>query len=197
MGANLDALDPDLKQGCLELQQACSQAGIIPTVTSTVRSARDQDFLWRRYKSGNSILPAAPVGHSAHEYGWAFDMVVSPSEWQGAVGKAWEQSWGGKWGGVKDPVHFELPGASQMAWQLGEQGAQTLSGQVATRQEGLFGKVFDIALGTFVPVYSGISMAAALAQMVPGLSQSMVLDWMANPGKYPDLEFLQELVSFA
>jgi len=40
-------------------------------------------------------------------------------------------------------------------------------------------------------------MAAALAQMVPGLSQSMVLDWMANPGKYPDLEFLQELVSFA
>lgn len=196
MGANLDALDPDLRQGLQELSQWLAASRIILTVTSTVRSARDQDFLWRRYRKGQSVLPAAPPGHSAHEYGWAFDAVVTPDDYQDGVGRAWESMWGGKWGGTRDPVHFELPGASQLAWQLGESGATPLAEAPPERTETLTGKVFDFALGTFVPVYGTTSVVASIAKLVPGLSQSTILDWIANPGKYPELEWLQEFVSF-
>jgi len=130
MGASLDQLDPDLRAALVDLQSWLGSQRVVSTVTSTVRSARDQDFLWRRYKSGKSGgLPAAPPGHSAHEYGWAFDMIVSPSNLQKAVGLAWQKYWGGKWGGARDPVHFEIPGASQLAWQIGEQPGTTTQRQ--------------------------------------------------------------------
>lgn len=61
----------------------------------------------------------APPGFSAHEYGWAFDLVVSPFDAIYDVGYTWEQ-WGGAWGGKKDVVHFELPGASDEAARLGK-----------------------------------------------------------------------------
>jgi hypothetical protein len=56
----------------------------------------------------------APPGASAHEYGEAFDYVVTPNDYQPDVGATW-QSWGGVWGGKKDVVHFELPGAGARA----------------------------------------------------------------------------------
>jgi len=165
VGANLDQLDPELKQACLELQQACSDAGLQPTITSTVRTAAQQDFLWKRYKRGNSGgLPAAPVGHSAHEYGWAFDMIVSPTEYQSAVGRAWEREWGGKWGGARDPVHFEFPGASQLAWQLGEQGAQPAASQ-APEAGGAFYALADF-LSSFVPVLGEVQLVNMLVSML-------------------------------
>jgi hypothetical protein len=36
-------------------------------------------------------------------------MVVSPWEALADVGATW-QSWGGEWGGQRDPVHFQYPG---------------------------------------------------------------------------------------
>lgn len=194
MGASIDALDPDLAQGCRELLQVCAQAGLQARVTSTVRTAREQSFLYKRYLSGASALPAAPPGHSAHEYGWAFDMIVVPHEFQPNVGKAWENYWGGKWGGSVDPVHFELPGAGALAYKLGEEGAQPV-GAPADRQESLAAKVYDVGLGMFVPVYGTAQLVASIAQLAPGLSKSVILDWVANPGKYPELTYLQELVT--
>ena len=162
MGASFDALDPDLRGGLQELQQWLGGQGVLSTVTSTVRSGHDQDFLWRRYKRGDSPLPAAPPGHSAHEYGWAFDMFVSPERYQHAVGRAWEKLWGGKWGGARDPVHFELPGASQLAWKLGEQGAQSV--------------------GTGRPQTGGAfyTLADFLSGFVPGLGQLQLVDWLVS-----------------
>jgi len=56
--------------------------------------------------------PVAPPGTSAHEFGYAFDMVVSPMEELPAVGAYWK-SLGGRWGGeFNDPIHFEYPGFS-------------------------------------------------------------------------------------
>lgn len=167
MGASLDQLDPDLRQGLQELSQACGQAGAILTITSTVRSAKEQDFLWRRSRRGDSPLPAAPPGHSAHEYGWAFDAVVSPSELQSNVGRAWETYWGGKWGGSRDPVHFELPGASQLAWQLGEQGAQTVTAANAPQAGGPFYKLADF-LSSFVPGLGVVQLADSLVSVLDG-----------------------------
>src|SRR5215470_6053753 len=110
MGISLDALDADLRQGLQELLQAIANAGLQFTLTSTVRSYREQKFLWDRYQKGEAQFPAAPPLHSAHEYGWAFDGLVTPYDYQAEVGNAWEKLWGGKYGGTKDPVHFELPG---------------------------------------------------------------------------------------
>lgn len=163
MGASLDQLDPDLRQGLQELQTYLGQNGVLSTVTSTVRSASAQDFLWRRYRRGESALPAAPPGHSAHEYGWAFDMVVSPDSLQSAVGTLWGKWWGGKWGGARDPVHFELPGASQLAWKLGESGAATPIVQ-APIPGGSFYKLADF-LSSFVPILGEVQLVDSLVTL--------------------------------
>lgn len=194
MGVSYDALDSDLLQGMRELQQWLSGQRVLTTITSTVRTYREQKFLWDRYQKGEANFPAAPPGHSAHEYGWAFDMIVSPNVYQRDVGAAWEQYWGGKYGGTKDPVHFELPGASQLAWQLGEQGAQAVGASPTDRQENIFAKVYDVALG-FIPVYGPAQLIASISRLYPGLDKSVLLDWIANPGKYPELTFLQEVVT--
>ena len=120
MGVSYSGLDDDLRAGLFELLQAISNAGLQAHVTSTVRSQREQKLLFDRYQAGNAQFPAVPPLHSAHEYGWAFDLVVSPYDYQSAVGNAWRQQWGGDWGGSRDPVHFELPGAGKMAFEAGE-----------------------------------------------------------------------------
>ncbi len=113
----IDSLVPDLRPWANALVDACVEAGLSPRVTSTLRSRAQQTKLYRRYLAGLSNYPVAPPGHSAHELGLAFDMVVSPMESLADVGALWE-SWGGGWGGRnKDPIHFEAPGASQQTLQ--------------------------------------------------------------------------------
>ncbi len=184
MGANPNALDPDLRAAMQDLQQWLGSQRVILTITSTVRSGRDQDFLWKRYQSGQSGgLPAAPPGHSAHEYGWAFDAVVSPAEYQVAVGKAWENLWGGKWGGSKDPVHFELPGASQLAWQIGEQAtpARVVGDTLGAQATNVVVQAIDFFEGSSV---------AGLLQLFPSLSENEALQVLSSPYE----EFLKWLI---
>jgi hypothetical protein len=120
-------LDADLAEGMDGLVSILAQNGYTGRITSTVRSYREQKFLFDRYSAGNSALPAVAPGYSAHEYGWAFDLVVGQTldlELQMAVGSLWVKYFGGAFGGKKDPVHFELPGAGKAAWALGQQKAQ-------------------------------------------------------------------------
>src|SRR5260370_2158883 len=102
-------LIPELQDAARQLVQGAGEAGLPPRVTSTRRSPTKQARLYRRWLSGLSPLPAAPPGTSAHEFGYAFDMVVSPFEALADVGYTW-QEWGGLWGSSRDPVHFEYPG---------------------------------------------------------------------------------------
>jgi hypothetical protein len=78
--------------------------GLHPRVTSVYRSPQAQARLYQRYQQGLSRLPAAPPGRSKHQFGLAFDMVVDNPE---ALGAVWT-SWGGRWGGSRDPVHYEV-----------------------------------------------------------------------------------------
>jgi hypothetical protein len=102
-------LIPELQQPARELVDACGQAGLQPRVTSTRRTHAAQARLYRRWQQGISPFPAAPPGGSEHEFGYAFDLVVTPFEALGDVGYTW-QSWGGVWPGAVDPVHFAYPG---------------------------------------------------------------------------------------
>jgi len=80
-------------------------------VTSARRSSAKQAELRQRWLSGQSPIPANRPGTSLHEYGLAFDLARLGKDplndpllnWLGAL---WE-SWGGQWGGTRDPVHFQ------------------------------------------------------------------------------------------
>jgi hypothetical protein len=113
VGGSLSGLVPELQEPANALLDAAGRAGLLPRITSTVRTRSEQRRLYNRFLAGQSGYPVAPPGASAHEYGLAFDMVVSPMEALADVGYTW-QSWGGGWNGA-DAVHFELPGASEWA----------------------------------------------------------------------------------
>jgi len=80
-------------------------------VTSARRSASKQQRLYDAWRRGESKIPAAPPGRSLHQFGLAFDMArigIDPLtdpllNWLGSV---WE-SYGGRYGGQRDPVHFQ------------------------------------------------------------------------------------------
>src|SRR3989442_6936307 len=113
MGGSISDLVPELQDFARALVDAAGAARLQPRVTSTVRTRSEQRRLYNRFLAGASGYPVAPPGQSAHEYGEAFDMVLSPMEALADVGYTW-QTWGGGWNPA-DAIHFELPGASERA----------------------------------------------------------------------------------
>lgn len=116
MSGSLSSLQPELRPFAEELVNAAGASGLQPRVTSTRRTYAQQKALYDRYLRGEQQYPVARPGTSAHEFGWAFDMVVTPMDYLIDVGYYWIQM-GGVWGGRPtrsgsgyDPVHFEYPG---------------------------------------------------------------------------------------
>ena len=81
-------------------------------VTSGYRSWAKQAKLYQKWLSAESQIPAAPPGRSLHGYGLAFDLARIGKDpftdpllaW---LGQVWT-SWGGRYGGQRDPVHFQV-----------------------------------------------------------------------------------------
>ena len=81
-------------------------------VTSAKRSSAKQTELRLAWERGESQIPANRPGTSLHEFGLAFDLArigIDPFTdpllaWLGAL---WERV-GGRWGGERDPVHFQI-----------------------------------------------------------------------------------------
>lgn len=110
MSSSLSGLIPQLQPFAQALIRYAGASGMAPRVTSTRRSSSEQLRLYRNFLSGHSQYPVAPPGTSAHEFGFAFDMLTNYAEYLPRLGQVWE-SWGGVWGGrFKDPIHFEFPG---------------------------------------------------------------------------------------
>jgi D-alanyl-D-alanine carboxypeptidase len=115
VSGSLYTLIPALQPFAKQLIQAAANARMNPRVTSTRRSTAEQARLYQRFVAGQSQYPVAPPGTSAHEFGYAFDMIVSYADWLPQLGHLW-QSWGGVWGGTfNDPIHFEYPGFPKQA----------------------------------------------------------------------------------
>src|SRR6266851_2246613 len=166
--ASLTGLVDELRDAAWELDAAVSRSGLVGRFTSGYRSRSDQTRLYRAYLSGRTAFPVAPPGFSAHEYGEAFDYVVSPYEYQSDVGAYWV-SMGGEWGGAHDMVHFELPGASARATAAGK-----------AQQGQSFGATLSGGITTAIDFYGGSSVAALLS-MFPSLSHNQALELLSQP----------------
>lgn len=112
--ASVRELVPELVPWAEYLLRVASSQGWRVSVNSVFRSRARQTVLYQRYlqcraRGGRgTCLPAAVPGTSDHELGRAFDITVNGNMWgpeQRALGQLW-QSWGGRWGGERDPVHF-------------------------------------------------------------------------------------------
>lgn len=109
--ASLNTLHPALVPWARYLHWIGKQYDGRLVVTSALRHYAKQAELRRKWESGESKIPANRPGTSWHEYGLAFDMArlgIDPLNdpllnWLGAL---WE-SWGGRHGGARDPVHFQ------------------------------------------------------------------------------------------
>jgi len=109
--ADLRTLEPWLVPWAKYLYQIGKQYDGRLVITSARRSMAKQSRLYQRWLSGESKIPAAPPGRSLHGYGLAFDMArigIDPLQdpLLEALGSLWS-SWGGQWGGARDPVHFQ------------------------------------------------------------------------------------------
>lgn len=171
-GSWSNSLEPELREGAVALVTEASRAGLQPRVTSARRSHSLQARLYRRYLRGESQFPAAPPGQSAHEYGWAFDVLVTPFAYLAELGRVWT-AWGGTWGAERDPVHFELPGASEKAKSLGEE---------PVAQKYFFGPAFDFLVG-FLPGVGPAEIFATVLQAFPNWTDNQILDFMSSPHK--------------
>lgn len=110
--ADLKTLDPRLVPYAKWLYAVGKYNDPLLVVTSSFRSQAKQAKLYARWRSGESQIPAAPPGRSLHGYGLAFDLARIGKDpfsdpllaW---LGQVW-QSVGGKYGGERDPVHFQV-----------------------------------------------------------------------------------------
>ncbi len=110
MSASVQDLIPELQQPAQELVNLAGRAGVQPRVTSTFRTSSQQKRLYAAFLRGETHYPVAPPGSSAHEYGFAFDLVAATQVDLHDLGQVWT-SWGGIWS-PNDEVHFEYPGFS-------------------------------------------------------------------------------------
>jgi len=109
--ADLNTLDPRLVPWAKWIYAVGKYYDGRLVVTSSRRSSAKQAELRQKWLSGKSAIPANRPGTSLHEFGLAFDLARLGKDplndpllnWLGAV---WE-SVGGRWGGIRDPVHFQ------------------------------------------------------------------------------------------
>lgn len=182
MTASIAALDPNLAPAASALVEEARAAGLSPVVTSTRRTYAEQKRLYDKFLAGHSQYPASPPGLGSHEYGWAFDMVVTPLEYLDDLGDLWE-SWGGTWGGNwrnPDRIHFELAGASAEALRLGRAGIQPAASTRFGAKQAITATI-DLILG-LNPVIGAVELAAWLASL--GWPKSEIAKALSSPVSY-------------
>lgn len=173
---DLGALIPELQPFAQQLVDLGGRAGVQPRVTSTLRTHTEQERLYRAFLRGEHHYPVAPPGTSAHEFGYAFDMVASSQTDLHDLGQVWQQ-WGGVWS-PSDEVHFEYPGFGTVRAQQ-RAPLDTASGapQCSTLKRRLL-KAADLVAG-LLPVVGEVELGAALLQL--GFPDSEVLAFLSDP----------------
>src|SRR5258708_35096834 len=158
---NVHDLIPELQPYATALFSLEDQAGIRWQLTSTLRTFSQQAQLYRQFLAGNRAYPAAPPGTSAHEFGYAFDMITAEQTDVLDLGAVW-RSWGGRWN-ENDNIHFEYPGFQVPRFRHGAK--------------------YDPYAERFVPcVAVAVSPVASIAEAVsPSAKESPIVHYAAHP----------------
>jgi len=188
--ASLNGLVPEMQKAARELDAGVHASGLQGRFTSTLRTYAEQKRLFDRYQRGEAEFPAAPPGTSAHEYGYAFDYVVSPWDYQEDVGAAWESGWeyfeGGTWGGSKDPVHFEDANWKLLAPQI----VKPVEPDYGYGPTPWYGQLFSPGpwWGAFVGIPSYADILKKAVKIEKKLGVDAAINWFYRTvGENPDL----------
>jgi LAS superfamily LD-carboxypeptidase LdcB len=81
-------------------------------ITSSCRSTRQQERLYKAYLAGESDYPVAPPGHSAHQRGLAIDIARDDMDphsdlFLHTLGQSWAAADPALRWSATDPIHFE------------------------------------------------------------------------------------------
>lgn len=177
----LDELDPRLQPWARRLFDLAEAAGVYPRVTSGLRSPATQQKLYEAFLAGHSKYPAAPPGRSAHEYGLAFDMVVQGAVNQRDCGVVWV-SWGGRYGGEEDPIHFEHPSFLRRAVRAGPDSTGQASPTVGSVPHTIHELANYVVLSAPTPLRGILSIgevASALA-VYEGVPGALGVSWLLH-----------------
>lgn len=121
MDRRIESLTPATQELARKLIAACDAAGVPIKITSTLRTAAEQDALYAQGRTApGQIVTKLKGGQGIHETGQAFDIIpvnggyhASAETWQkiGSIGEGLGLEWGGNWKSFKDLPHFQLKGA--------------------------------------------------------------------------------------
>lgn len=121
MDNRITSLTPATQALAQKLIDACAAAGVPIKITSTLRTAEEQDRLYAQGRTApGQIVTKLKGGQGIHETGQAFDVMpvnggysASQATWNkiGEIGQGLGLEWGGAWKNFKDLPHFQLKGA--------------------------------------------------------------------------------------
>lgn len=121
MDNRITSLTPATQVLAQKLIDACAAAGVPIKITSTLRTAAEQDALYAQGRTKPGIkVTNLKGGQGIHETGQAFDVIpvnggyhAPQATWDkiGAIGEGLGLEWGGNWKSFKDMPHFQIKGA--------------------------------------------------------------------------------------
>lgn len=118
-GGTISTLDPLAKQRAAAFLRLLAENGIQYQVTSTLRTIERQAQLYAAWRAGTQRYPVALPGRSAHNYGYALDLVHNGQQ---QLVTFLARRAGLVWFGAADPVHYDLFGPSVWRQILREAG---------------------------------------------------------------------------
>lgn len=109
MGTSRLSLQSNVRLSLARAEQELRQRGIRIIITSTFRSKKEQEKLYRQFRAGLSDFPVAFPGESTHQLGIAVDLVPERVVDLPVVVEVM-RAVGFKWAGPQDRVHFTFQG---------------------------------------------------------------------------------------
>lgn len=119
MSRDINALTTNTFHKCRAFINACRDQGIDVIITSTYRSAEEQDKIYAVGRTiPGKIVTNAKGGYSFHQYRCAFDfipVIAGKAQWDntelinkcGLIGESCGLEWAGRWKKFKEKLHFQ------------------------------------------------------------------------------------------
>ena len=181
MSSSLASLAEPLRPWAEWIVALADWSGAQPRVTSTTRTHAKQQSLYDAYVAGRSRYPAARPYTSAHEYGYALDMVIDDRNARDAIASAWVSA-GGVHGGEEDPIHFEFPNWKNLVQM--EAPSASLPPSFGTQDSRLYALVDYLIAAVPGLRIIGIAQLASALYSLAGGDDNLIAWWVRNPVEF-------------